>query len=212
MRWLALFLGLVLCLAQFAFCGDIEGRVNGWQAPGPGVAHHAVVWLTDVPESTASESKFATKPMMSQAKGKFMPPFLIVVSGQTVAMPNEDDIAHNVYSNSAPKKFNLGFYAKGDYRVVTFDKLGVVEVGCAIHQGMHATIFVVPNSYYAAIKEDGTFNLSNVPKGKYTLKLWGDSIGSNTREVTVSAAGKVEVALDGAPNQSDAASKPAGEN
>ena len=75
-------------------------------------------------------------------------------------MPNEDEVAHNVYSLSPTKLFDLGFYAKGDVKRVTFDRPGLVEVLCQIHAFMRARILVVPNPYYATIAVDGSFRIS----------------------------------------------------
>jgi|ERR1700722_1146722 len=202
----------LLCLAPPALCGEIEGRVDGWPQATLTAAHHGVVWLVGSPGPVDVKSRSGTKPTMSQIKGQFSPSFLVVVAGETVAMPNKDEVAHNVYSNSSSRKFNLGFYAKGDDREVTFATPGVVEVGCSIHQSMRATIVVVPNRYYAAIREDGMFRLSNVPKGTYTLKLWGNHVSPQSRDITVPAVGKVEVTLDGRTSQLDRFSKPMREN
>ena len=123
---------------------------------------------------------------MAQHGGQFVPPFLIVVAGQTVNMPNEDDVAHNVYSVSPAKQFDLGYYAKGDLKTVTFDRPGMVEVLCLIHAFMRARILVVPNPYYATIAADGTFHIRNVPAGTFTLNFWADGMTSFSQEVTVS--------------------------
>jgi plastocyanin len=203
----------LLCLAPPALCGEIEGRVDGWPQATLTAAHHGVVWLVGPPGPVDVKSRSGTKPTMSQIKGQFSPSFLVVVAGETVAMPNKDDVAHNVYSNSSSRKFNLGFYEKGDDREVTFATPGVVEIGCSIHQSMRAIIVVVPNRYYAAIREDGMFRLSNVPKGIYTLKLWGDHVSAQSRDITVPAVGKVEVTLDGRTSQQlDHVGKPMREN
>jgi hypothetical protein len=119
-----------------------------------------------------------------------VPSFLIVVAGQTVAMPNEDEVAHNVYSMSPAKQFDLGYYAKGDPKSVTFDRPGIVDVLCLIHTFMRARILVVPNSYYAMVAADGTFRIRNAPAGTSTLTFWADGMTSFTQEVTVPEGAK----------------------
>src|SRR5882672_765547 len=96
---------LILTLSQPGSCGDIRGKVNRWTKTSSELpTRHGVVWLTDAPASAPPSTTLA----MSQIKGRFVPTFLVVVVGQTVEMPNEDEIAHNVYSNSLAKQFNLG--------------------------------------------------------------------------------------------------------
>jgi len=135
---------------------------------------------------------------MSQIKGRFVPSFLVVTAGQIVDMPNEDDIAHNVYSDSPAKTFDLGFYARGTPRSVVFDAPGVVQVACSIHHLMRATVVVVPNSYYALVNDDGTFRLRNTPKGKYSLKLWGEGLATSGLQVNVPGTGTLRVQLPAA--------------
>lgn len=67
---------------------------------------------------------------------------LTVRVGDTVDFPNLDPFFHNVFSLSPAKTFDLGSYAKGDSKKVTFDKQGTVEVECAIHPNMKMTIEV----------------------------------------------------------------------
>jgi len=195
-QWLAVI--VVLVLTRSALCGDIHGTVTSWPTAGNAPsARHGLVWLTSGPDSVPP----STRPVMGQFKGRFAPDFLAIVAGQTVEMPNRDEVAHNVYSNSPSKKFNLGFYAKGDHQIVTFDVPGLVEVRCSIHQAMRATIFVVPNSHFAIIKEDGSFELKNIPKGSYTLKFWAEGMSSESHDVTVGTGDRVEVTLNGMPSR-----------
>ncbi len=67
---------------------------------------------------------------------------LTVKVGDTVKFTNQDDFFHNVFSLSDLKTFDLGSYPKGEFKSVTFDKAGTVEVECAIHPSMLMTINV----------------------------------------------------------------------
>jgi plastocyanin len=188
---------LALALPRFTLATDIAGRIRPWSVKNKGAAtSRGIVWLAGVsmPSSVHQPAR-----VMRQSKGQFAPSFLVVVAGETVEMPNDDEVAHNVYSDSAPKRFNLGFYAKGDIRNVVFEIPGVEQVGCSIHASMHATILIVPNRFYATIDPEGTFAIKNVPKGTYTLKVWGENISSPDYQVTVSASGIMEVNLEAKP-------------
>jgi len=67
---------------------------------------------------------------------------LTIKAGDTVKFTNQDDFFHNVFSLSDLKTFDLGSYPKGEFKSVTFDKAGTVEVECAIHPSMLMTINV----------------------------------------------------------------------
>ena len=79
---------------------------------------------------------------VGQKHKQFTKKKLVIKTGDTVRFTNEDPFFHNVFSLSAIKTFDLGSYPKGEYRDVTFDTAGKVEVECAIHPHMRMTIVV----------------------------------------------------------------------
>jgi plastocyanin len=62
--------------------------------------------------------------------------------GDVVNFKNMDPYFHNVFSLSDAKLFDLGSYPQGQFKSVTFDKPGTVEVECAIHPQMKMTVEV----------------------------------------------------------------------
>jgi hypothetical protein len=50
---------------------------------------------------------------------------------------------------------------------------------------MEAYIVVTPNSYFAMTKSDGAFEIKDVPPGKYTLKVWHESLGEESRKIEI---------------------------
>ncbi len=68
---------------------------------------------------------------------------LQVKVGDTVAFRNGDRFFHNIYSLSDTKNFDLGSYRKGTARSVTFDKVGLAEIECAIHPEMYMEVEVI---------------------------------------------------------------------
>jgi plastocyanin len=192
MRRVACMLLCLLCPAPATNAGTVAGKIVGWS---PGGSRHGVVWLEGNVEATVAQPDA----VMSQQGGRFVPSFLVVVVGQTVQMPNLDDVAHNVYSFSAPKTFNLGFYAKGENKSVLFDRPGLEELACSIHNFMRAQILVVPNRHYAAIAADGSFHIRGVPPGTYTLKFWADGMNPASHEVSVIGGGATQFNLSVTP-------------
>ena len=129
-----------------------------------------VVYIEKVDSDTGSTNdQVAT---LDQTNEKFIPHALPIVVGTTVRFLNSDDVYHNVFSFSSAKSFDLGRYAKGKYRDVTFDKPGVVKIYCDIHTQMNAFILVLQNPYFTVPDEDGHFHLSDVPSGTFTIKAW----------------------------------------
>lgn len=76
-------------------------------------------------------------------KGKvFSDTSLKIKRGDTVVFVNDDNVAHNVLSNTPGNQFNLGAIGPGNSTPVTFDKSGEVLIVCAIHPTMKMTVTV----------------------------------------------------------------------
>ena len=129
----------------------------------------------------------------TQRDANFDPHVLPVMVGTTVRWPNEDDIFHNVFSMSDAKEFDLGYYKKEKVPEVRFDRVGRVDVFCAIHTKMHCIILVVPNPFFAMANEKGHFVIKNVPAGAYKVRAWHERLPSQTKEIVVPAEGDVKV-------------------
>ena len=111
-------------------------------------------------------------PRISQKNKTFIPDVLPIVVGQSVEFTNEDNLIHNVFSTSKARPFDLGKPRIGESRTVSFDRTGVVDIYCDIHEQMVGTILVLPNQAFAVTGADGKFVLRAVPPGHYSLFAW----------------------------------------
>lgn len=91
-----------------------------------------------------SGAALAAEHVVAQKNKAFSMKKLTVKVGDTVKFVNEDSFAHNVFSLSAPKSFDLGSFGNGGSKSVTFDKPGKVEVECAVHPDMRLDVEVTP--------------------------------------------------------------------
>jgi plastocyanin len=185
---------IAVVVAAFAPVALADGSGTLVGAVGPTAPKQAVVWLEGVPASAWALPKETTT--LSQRGARFTPEFLVITVGQSVAMPNDDRITHNVFSVSATKKFDLGHYPQGESRTVKFERAGVVDLFCNIHENMHAVIVVVPSTFYALADASGAFTLSRVPPGHYKLSAYAVEGGTGSTEVTVTAGASTHVALN----------------
>lgn len=147
---------------------DIAGRVVGEK--GEGIAQ-AVVFVQALPVGVALQSG-PQSAAMDQVHKAFVPTLLPIIIGTEVRFPNFDQIHHHVYSFSDAKSFELPLYKGEEAPPVLFDKIGVVKVGCNIHDWMSGTILVLPTPYYAVTDETGRFVLRDLPSGTYPLAAW----------------------------------------
>jgi plastocyanin len=86
----------------------------------------------------------AQEHVVAQKNKSFSAKKLTVKVGDSVKFVNEDSFAHNIFSLSAAKSFDLGSFGNGASKSVTFDKPGKVEVECAVHPDMRLDIEVAP--------------------------------------------------------------------
>lgn len=141
---------------------------------------HVAVWLEgDLPSAPAVAS-------MGQKDRSFTPDFVVIPAGSTVSFPNGDRVFHNVFSLSKPRSFDLGNYPRGQTRLVTFAKPGIVFVNCRLHPNMAGVIVITPNSWCARGDDAGRFTLRDVPPGAYTVVAWHKSAGFFRTTVRVS--------------------------
>ena len=151
---------------------------------------YGVAWVAD----PASGRDLPPPPArMDQVGQRFVPRILAVVAGQTVEFHNSDNVYHNIFSYSPPKRFDLGRYPKGKSRSVTFVKPGAVQVYCDIHSDMRADIIVAPSRRFALIGRSGRFRIEGVPAGTHTVKVWLPSSGERVASIDVSERGAVSL-------------------
>ena len=109
---------------------------------------------------------------MRQQDRVFYPFVLAVPQGANVDFPNLDRTRHHVYSFSEAKQFELKLYVGTTADPITFDKAGLVAIGCNIHDYMQAFIYVAKSPYFSVSDASGKIQLTDVPPGEYQVKIW----------------------------------------
>ena len=152
-----------------------------------------VVWL--VPVESANKilpAEYAKKRFQIVQKNKSFEPHLTVTRvGSVVDFPNHDPFFHNVFSLFDGKRFDLGLYEAGATNSVRFDHAGVSFLFCNIHPEMSAIVVAVDTPYYGVSDRSGNVTITNVPDGKYELRMWyergvPEELQALTRSVRIS--------------------------
>jgi hypothetical protein len=119
---------------------------------------------------------------MDQVNLAFVPDVLVIPVHSRVQFPNSDAISHQVYSFSPARQFQLPLYRGKPYPPVSFDKPGVITLGCNIHDNMLAYIVVTRAPYFGRTGADGQWIHADLPPGKYSLRVWHPLL-NETQEV-----------------------------
>jgi plastocyanin len=182
--------------------GSLTGKLTlDGKAPGG-----AMAFVTLDPIGKKGKSRKAKERVMEQRDRQFAPRLMLVPVGSKVTFPNYDKVFHNVFSTAATNPFDLGLYKEGEAREVTFNKEGIVRIGCNLHANMSASIVVIGSQHYVFTEDDGSFAFKSLAPGKYKLRAWSDKSNEPiTQEVTIKAGKndvEVGVAAD-APRTTD---------
>lgn len=125
-----------------------------------------VSFSTDVEQLSES-----SKHSMEQVNRQFSPQLLVINSGDTVSFPNNDTVRHHVYSFSRPRPFEIELYSAGESPSIDFPDLGVVVVGCNIHDQMEGYIIIGSGSY-ARSNERGKLEVPNNFNTREDWYIW----------------------------------------
>lgn len=154
------------------------GNVFVYVKSGPAAAMHAA------PVSSA--------PAVLDQKGcRYTPHVIGVMVGGTVEFRNSDPTMHNIHTmpvvaGNEVIDVSQGPNGEPQRRVFQQPEL-MLPVRCNNHPWMNAFINVSDTPFFAVTGEDGTFDLSGLPEGTYTLGAVQEKLGEQTFQVTVKA-------------------------
>jgi plastocyanin len=137
--------------------------------------------------------------VMDQVNKAFVPAVLVVRTGTPVIFPNSDTIAHQVYSFSPAKRFELGLYRGHPHSPIVLDRPGLIVLGCNIHDNMVGYIVVTDSPYFGKSDERGQLRLTSLPAADYDVTIWSPRLPRDAdmakRHITLSDAtpGRTEI-------------------
>jgi hypothetical protein len=129
-------------------------------------------------------------------KCRFEPTVQVIQPG-AMDVVNTDPVLHNTHGFYGKRTaFNLALPNQGQRIKVNLDRAGVVRVECDSHGWMLAWIHVADSPYYARTGKDGSFSITDVPPGEYTLVATQDWAGDTPTQVSVKPGEAVKVSIE----------------
>ena len=132
----------------------------------------------------------ATAPVVLDQNGcRYHPHVFGMLVGQTLSIKNSDGIAHNIKAKGVKNRpFNISQpNTMTTPRTFTASEV-MVPLECNVHGWMKASVGVLPHPFFAVSGTDGSFKISGLPPGTYTIEAWHERYGVQTATVTVAGA------------------------
>jgi len=156
-----------------------------------GGVKNAVLWIAEGPKPAKVEKLKVT---LDQKQCEFTPHVVAMPAGATLEVVNGDKLFHNVHARDGDKTvFNYAMPVPNHVIPKPIKQPGLLHVTCDVHPWMRAWVDVLPTSAFAVTDEAGTYTISGVPAGKYTLRLWHERLGEKEQQVEVTAGGAATV-------------------
>lgn len=125
---------LLLSISGPGFAGNLSAGI----VQNDGTPVQSAVVSVRLKGQAPAMAAAGTRATMTQSKQQFSPYVLPIQTGTTVEFPNRDPFRHHVYSFAAAKTFELKLYDSSEAETMVFDKEGVIQLGCNIHDNMLA--------------------------------------------------------------------------
>lgn len=157
-----------------------DGEVN----PN-GTLQNVFVYIEDVP------GNFPPPPAaeLAQTGCMYQPHVLGVMVGQELRIASSDPTTHNVhFMSKINKAWNETQQPGAPPLIRKFAHPEVmITVHCNHHPWMSAYVGVTSNPFFAVTGGDGTFKITGLPPGEYTLHAWTATFGSQEQKINVRA-------------------------
>ena len=152
-----------------------------------GAMANVFVYIKEAPKSSAAAKPSA---VLDQEECQYVPHVVAAQVSEPVKIKSSDEMLHNVHIADANPPINMAFTGKQEHDY-PFTKAGFYKVKCDVHPWMTAWIGVFDSPFYAVTGDDGTFKITGVPPGSYTLVAWQEKLGEQKQAITVGADGAV---------------------
>jgi len=139
----------------------------------------------------------ASPATVDQSACMYRPRVQGIVLGQPVQIKNSDQTLHNIHGyKGASTLFNQAEIPGQPPMMKQFnDADQIVKLKCDVHPWMTGYVLVSSHPFFAITSDDGSFKISGLPPGNYTVEAWHERYGAKTADVTVAADKPAEAAF-----------------
>ncbi len=170
-------------------CGVGNREIDYVRVNGDALAD-VVVYLDKVKQGKAFDASNKDAKILQKAC-EFMPYMQVMQNEGNAEIINKDPVLHNIHSYEIIGKAKKTVMNISQPEIGTINKKiklkrGVgMKIECDAHDFMHGFVFVAKNPYYAKVAEDGTYTIDNIPAGKYKVRAFHGTLGTQKGKATI---------------------------
>jgi hypothetical protein len=126
---------------------------------------------------------------MDQNNCLYRPRVIVLPPSQKLLIKNSDPVLHNIHCYEGTKTCFNQAKMKGSKDIEKSLPAGVYKMKCDVHPWMTGHVVVGESPFISVTGDAGSYSLTNLPAGTYTLEAWHEKYGVQTAQVTVAAGG-----------------------
>jgi plastocyanin len=173
-----------VCKAKYKTAPPTEENVVA--GPANALANVFVYVSAGVPAGQSFPAP-TTPVVLDQDGCRYHPHVFGVMVGQPIEIRNSDPVLHNIKAVAKKNRpFNVSQPTAGMKTTRTFAAAEVmVNLECNVHGWMKSYVGVRPDPFFAVSGTDGSFSITGLPPGTYTIEAWHEKFGTQTATVTI---------------------------
>ena len=154
---------------------------------GPGNAlQNVIAYISE----GAPDEKPASGPVVqiTQRGCRDAPHVVIAEAGQEVWVKNDDSVTHSIHPLAhSNAELNRSQPPGAPPVVIRYEQPEFIRVKCELHPWMRGVLAVFKNSHHAVTDANGGFTLPDLPPGKYTVTVWHETYGTQSKQIVITA-------------------------
>jgi hypothetical protein len=134
--------------------------------------------------------------IVENLKCHFVPHVQAGMVGNSFEIRNLDPVLHNNHFRiNGRTLFNMAMPPHGNNVRKRMPEPGIINTVCDAHTFMKGAIYVAENPDFAVTDKNGNYTISNIPTGKYQVKIWHEASPPQEQEIVIPPQKKVYLSL-----------------
>jgi hypothetical protein len=178
-------------------CG-VERPLGRYRVSATGGMESAAVLLEGEAESLQKEDAGQAVAILDNRGCEFLPRVQVASPLATLEVRNSDPILHSAhaYLQDGRTAFHVALPHFRDRTRTQLPQAGLLRIECDVgHTWMRAYILISSSPFSAVTGPEGTFEIRDIPPGRYRLLAWHEVFGTIEREVTLAQGEQLTLTL-----------------